>query len=81
MFNGQNLVESGDITLALQLLDLGSANRVEAGSYSVTTSNIVGSATGTFQVIIYCKHTYCIVWYRERERERERGGGGESERV
>ena len=54
-FNGATLSPSGDIVLGLQLLDLGIANRTEAGNYSVTTSNVAGSGTGSFQVIVYCE--------------------------
>ena len=54
-FNGAPLSPSGDIVLGLQFLDLGIVNRTEAGNYSVTTSNVAGSATGSFQVIVYCE--------------------------
>ena len=66
MFSGKALVESGDVTLALQLLDLESANRVQVGSYSDTTSNTVGNATSTFQIASYCGNTSIIEGLRTR---------------
>ena len=57
-FNGAPLSPSGDIVLGLQFLNLGIANRAEAGNYSVTTSNAAGSDTAFFQVIVYCKLTF-----------------------
>ena len=55
-FNGAPLNASGDIVLGLQFLNLGMTTRAEAGNYSVTTSNVAGSGTGSFQVIVYCKN-------------------------
>ena len=57
-FNGAALSASGDVVLGLQFLNLGIANRAEAGNYSVTTSNVAGSGTGSFQVIVYCEYSF-----------------------
>ncbi len=54
-FNGIELVSSGDVAVNLTYLDLGEVNRNEAGNYFVNASNVAGTGSATFQIVVFCE--------------------------
>ena len=54
-FNGVELLSSSEITLGIDFIQFSSLSRSNAGNYSVTATNLVGSGTGEFSLVVYCK--------------------------
>ena len=59
-FNGQPLSQSGDLLLGVNSIDFGIANRAEAGTYSVSATNVAGTGTASFELIVFCEFVYLI---------------------
>ncbi len=53
--NGQSLTDGDGVNLGLDFLQLSPINRIHAGTYNVTSSNIAGSATFEFMVFVSCE--------------------------
>ena len=54
-FNGQPLSQSGDLLLGVNSIDFGTANRAEAGTYSVSATNVAGTGTASFELMVFCE--------------------------
>ena len=54
-FNGIDLIRSGDVDFGVDFIDFGVVNRNEAGSYMVEATNLAGTGSATFELVVYCR--------------------------
>ena len=54
-FNGVELLTSSEITFGIDFIQFSSLSRSNAGNYSVTATNAIGSGSGDFSLVVHCK--------------------------
>ena len=55
LFNGVEIPPSSEMTLGIDFIEFSSLSRSNAGNYSVTATNAIGSGSGEFSLVVVCK--------------------------
>ena len=59
-FNGVELLGSSETTFGIDFIEFSSLSTSNAGKYSVTATNAIGSGSGEFSLVVLCE---CVCFF------------------